>query len=149
MVKNRTAKEYDFSQLKGQWLNTRANVGSAAYYSEIASMHTLDNLLNAERIDFVQYLERLPEYMIPDKEKLISDVKIRLGIKSVDEEQAQRQEYESMAQYEESLPQEIRGELSKLTDSQREETVKEMMAQDVNPQQQAQMNELDKNLGGA
>lgn len=147
--KNRVAKEYDFSQLKGQWLNTRANVGSAAYYSEIASMQTLDNLLNAERIDFVQYLERLPEYMIPDKEKLISDVKIRLGIKSVDEEQAQRQEYESMAQYEESLPQEIRGELSKLTDSQREETVKEMMAQDVNPQQQAQMNELDKNLGGA
>ena len=111
-------------------------------------MQTLDNLLNAERIDFVQYLERLPEYMIPDKEKLISDVKIRLGIKSVDEEQAQRQEYESMAQYEESLPQEIRGELSKLTDSQREETVKEMMAQDVNPQQQAQMNELDKKFRG-
>ena len=49
--------DFDFSTLKDAWLNIKADVGASAYYSELAQMQTLDNLLIAEKINFVQYLE--------------------------------------------------------------------------------------------
>lgn len=67
--------EYDFSQFKNTWLNVRADVGEASYWSEIASLSTLDTLLDREKIDFVDYLERVPDEYIPQKQELISKIK--------------------------------------------------------------------------
>ncbi|WHY76072.1 hypothetical protein QNH20_18340 [Neobacillus sp. WH10] len=67
--------EYDFSQFKDMWLNVRADVGESSYWSEIASLQTLDSLLDREKIEFVDYLERVPEEYIPQKQELISKIK--------------------------------------------------------------------------
>jgi hypothetical protein len=66
---------YDFSTFKNTWLNVRADVGEASYWSEIASLSTLDRLLEMEKIDFVDYLERVGEEYIPQKEELITKIK--------------------------------------------------------------------------
>jgi hypothetical protein len=67
--------EYDFSLFKNTWLNVRADVGEASYWSEIASLSTLDMLLDREKIEFVDYLERVPDEYIPQKQELISKIK--------------------------------------------------------------------------
>jgi hypothetical protein len=66
---------YDFSQFKDLWLKVRADVGEASYWSEITAVQTLDNLLAQGHIDFIQYLERIPDEYIPQKEQLISEIK--------------------------------------------------------------------------
>jgi hypothetical protein len=67
--------EYDFSQFKNMWLNVRADVGESSYWSEISSLATLDNLLSNEKIEFIDYLERVPDEYIPQKQELISKIK--------------------------------------------------------------------------
>jgi hypothetical protein len=67
--------QYDFKQFKTQWLNVRADVGESSYWSEIASLQTLDSLLDREKIEFIDYLERVPDEYIPQKEELISKIK--------------------------------------------------------------------------
>lgn len=71
---NRTVEEFDFGDLKGMWLHIKADVGSASYFSEIASLQTLDNLLNAGRIEFIDYLKRIPDEIIPKKQELIQSL---------------------------------------------------------------------------
>jgi hypothetical protein len=66
---------YDFSIFKNTWLNVRADVGEASYWSEIASLQTLDTLLDREKIEFIDYLERVPDEYIPQKQELIGKIK--------------------------------------------------------------------------
>lgn len=136
--KNRTVQDFDFGTLKGKWLNIKADVGSSTYYSEIASTQTLDNLLTAEKITFLQYLKRIPRDMIPNIDELIKEVEEQLGMMSMDETMNKQANYEQMAQYVETLPEEIQAELKKLTDAEFEKTVAEMMAKDPDLQPQAQ-----------
>lgn len=67
--------EFDFSQFKDTWLDIRADVGESTYWSELASIQTLDNLLAQDKIDFLDYLERVPEEYIPQKQELMSKIK--------------------------------------------------------------------------
>jgi hypothetical protein len=53
-------------------------VGASSYYSEIAAMQTLDNLLMNNQIDVVQYLERIPDGNIPRRRALINELKERM-----------------------------------------------------------------------
>ena len=50
----------------------RLDVGASAYWSEIASMQTLDNLLMNKLITTEEYIERLPEGYIDKKEELLA-----------------------------------------------------------------------------
>lgn len=63
---------YDFSKLKNVWLNVRADVGASTYWSKIAMVQTLDNLLGNGLIDLIEYFERMPDEYIPMKEELIT-----------------------------------------------------------------------------
>lgn len=65
------SEELDFSVLKDVPLVVKLDVGASAYWSEIASMQTLDNLLMQGKIDVVDYLERIPEGYISDKQELL------------------------------------------------------------------------------
>lgn len=67
--------QQDFSILKDEWLKVRADVGEASYWSEIASLQTLDNLLMNQKIEFIDYLERVPEEYIPQKQALIDKIR--------------------------------------------------------------------------
>lgn len=67
--------EYDFSQLKDMPMSMKLDVGASSYYSEIASIQTLDNLLRLKEIDIVQYLERVPDGYIPARRQLVLEIK--------------------------------------------------------------------------
>ena len=63
---------FDFSMLKNIPCSVDLDAGAASYWSEIAAMQTLDNLLMQGKIDTIEYLKRLPAGQITDKEALIS-----------------------------------------------------------------------------
>jgi hypothetical protein len=85
--------QFDFSLFKNTWLNVRADVGEASYWSEIASLSTLDTLLDREKIDFVDYLERVPDEYIPQKQELISKIKQKI---EMEQQQMQMQQQQQM-----------------------------------------------------
>lgn len=66
--------EFDFSMLKEHPMTLKLDVGASSYYSEIASMQTLDNLLRDGHIDILQYLERIPDGYIPARRALIAEL---------------------------------------------------------------------------
>ena len=76
-VTRRVIQTFDFTQLKHLWLNVRVNVGATTYFSEIAMVQTLDNLRRDGVLDMIQYLERVPDRLVPQREKLIDDLKAK------------------------------------------------------------------------
>lgn len=66
---------FDYSVLKDTPMSLKLDVGASAYWSEIASMQTLDNLLMQGQINVVDYLERVPEGYISKKGELIAKMK--------------------------------------------------------------------------
>jgi len=64
--------EFDFSTLQKIPFTVELDVGASSYWSEIASMQTLDNLLMQGKIDTIEYLKRLPAGQITDRETLIA-----------------------------------------------------------------------------
>lgn len=62
---------FDFSTLHDVYFTINLDAGASSYWSEIASMQTLDNLLMQGKISTVEYLKRLPAGQISDRETLI------------------------------------------------------------------------------
>ena len=75
-------EEFDFDQFKHLFLNVRADVGASTYFSEIAMVQTLDNLRANGTLEILDYLERIPDKLIPRKAELIEAVKTRMGIRA-------------------------------------------------------------------
>lgn len=69
--------EFDFSRLKDMPMHIKLDIGASSYYSEIASIQTLDNMLKMNQIDAIQYLERIPDGYIPGRRELINELKER------------------------------------------------------------------------
>lgn len=67
-------QSFDFSILKEVQLAIRQDVGASSYWSEMASMQTLDNLLMNDRINLKQYLERLPNGYLSKKQELLDEI---------------------------------------------------------------------------
>lgn len=67
--------QFDFSVLKQHPVTLKIDVGASTYYSEIASIQTLENLLMQDKIDIVDFLERLPDDYVPQRTALISKLK--------------------------------------------------------------------------
>lgn len=67
--------EFDFSELKGVSFSLKLDVGASSYWSEIASMQTLDNLLMQGKIELADYLERVPDGYISKKQELLDKLK--------------------------------------------------------------------------
>lgn len=115
----RTVEMFDFGQLKDMWLNIKTDVGNASYFSEVASVQTLDNLLNNGFIDFIEYLKRIPDEIIPNKQELIT---------SIEQNDLYKQAlYNLMGQFMDTLSPEMRASLTQLNPEQMEKTVLEMM----------------------
>lgn len=115
----RTVEMFDFGQLKDMWLNIKTDVGNASYFSEVASVQTLDNLLNNGFIEFTEYLKRIPDEIIPNKQELIT---------SIEQNDMYKQAlYNLMGQFMDTLNPEMRASLTQLNPEQMEKTVLEMM----------------------
>lgn len=72
--------DFDFSVLKDMTILLKLDVGASAYWSEIASMQTLDGLVMHGKIDVIQYLERVPDGYIPKRQELISELKMQRSV---------------------------------------------------------------------
>lgn len=68
---------FDFSVVRDVQIAVKQDVGTSSYWSEMANMQTLDNLLMQGHITLGQYLERLPSGYISKKQELIQEVKAR------------------------------------------------------------------------
>lgn len=62
---------FDFGILDDVPLSLKVDVGASSYWSEIATVQTLDNLLMQKVITLDEYLERLPEGFVSMKQELI------------------------------------------------------------------------------
>ena len=58
-------------------MSIKLDVGGSAYWSEIAQMNTLDNLLINKDINVVDYLERIPNGYISNQQQLIDTLRQR------------------------------------------------------------------------
>lgn len=67
-------EQFDFSTLKDLWLTLRIDVGGTTYFNQIARTQTLDNLYKQGFLTKEQYLKRLPEHLIVDKEELLEEI---------------------------------------------------------------------------
>ena len=76
-VKRKVMEEFDFSQLKHLWLNVSVEVGATTRFSEIAMVQTLDNLRRDGTLEIIDYLERIPDRLIPRKQELIEAIRAR------------------------------------------------------------------------
>lgn len=69
-----SVQPFDFSVLKQFPMSIKLDVGACSYWSEMANMQTLDNLLINGHITLKQYLERLPSGYIAKKHELIAEI---------------------------------------------------------------------------
>ncbi len=67
--------EFDFGKLKDAHFTMKLDVGASSYWSEIASMSTLDNLLQQNKISLIDYLERVPDGYIMKRQELLEKLK--------------------------------------------------------------------------
>lgn len=74
---HRVVEDFDFTQFKKLWFNIRVDVGATTQYSEIAMVQTLDNLRRDGTLEIIDYLERIPDKLIPRKAELIESIKAR------------------------------------------------------------------------
>ena len=66
--------ELDFNLLQNYVLEFNVDIGESAYWSEIASVQTLDNLQKSNLIDPVTYIESIPDSQLPNKAKILADM---------------------------------------------------------------------------
>lgn len=66
---------FDFSVLEEIPMSLKLDVGASAYWSEIMTVQTLDNLLMNGKLDLVDYLERIPEGYVTKRHELIEKLK--------------------------------------------------------------------------
>lgn len=64
-------ERFDFSSLKNNPIYIKLDVGGSAYWSEIAQVQTLDNLLMQGKIATSEYIKRLPSGYINMQQELI------------------------------------------------------------------------------
>lgn len=66
---------FDYGILNDMPMALKLDVGASSYWSEMASVQTLDNLLMQDRITIEEYLERIPDGYIPKRQELIASRK--------------------------------------------------------------------------
>ncbi len=77
-VSKNGANEYtsfSLSAFKESVFDCKVDVGASSYWSEVSALNTLDSLLKLGKISTTQYLERIPDGLVPDKNKLIEEIR--------------------------------------------------------------------------
>lgn len=69
---------FDGERYKNLMISVRIDVGASTLWSESQSIQTLDSLLKSQVIDVLDYLERLPNGVIPDLTGLIKNTKRKI-----------------------------------------------------------------------
>ena len=117
-------KTFDFngSQYRDLQWKVKIDVGASTLWSEITTLQTLDNLLMNQQITFAQYLERMPNGVIPMRDKLLQEI----SMEDIDNEVM----IKLLADYTQGLSPEIQAQLQQLQPEELERRVKEMVMQE-------------------
>lgn len=91
-INGREPIKFDFGTLKNIYLETKCEIGATSYWSELASVETLDNLYQQGGIDVIEYLQSIPDNYIPNKEELIQKISTRMAqLQQMQQQQAMMQ----------------------------------------------------------
>ncbi|MBQ4062167.1 MAG: hypothetical protein IJD14_04865 [Christensenellaceae bacterium] len=71
--------EFDFSILEGWVISLNVDIGQAAYWNEMTGIDTLSNLLEAQLVDPVTFLESIPATHLPYKERIVKEFKEKMN----------------------------------------------------------------------
>ena len=99
--------------------------------ARLQQFQTLDNLLQSSKITFLQYLDRVPSGVIPQRLELIEEIKM--------EDVKQTFIYEQMARFVEQLPPEIAQEIMSMQPEEQEQYIMEMMMAEPGGNEQSPM----------
>ena len=111
--------EFDAKKLGDLQWRVKIDIGSSTHWSEVTAIQTLDNLLMQQHITFAEYLERLPNGIIPMREKLMQD---RMSA-DLDKQVL----YKTMGDFVQSLPPQAQQEITSLEPEEMEARVKQMI----------------------
>ena len=140
---------FNFDIMKDLNVSKRIDVGAIGYASELSSLKELRDLLEMGAITVVDYLERLPEHQIPERDELVKELRQRMGLMTAEEQMQKEQQWEQMLAFIEMLPIEMQEQLRGLPDAQLEQEVARMMQENPELGQEMQMQQgLDARIGG-
>ena len=86
---------FDAERYKDLVITARIDVGASTLWSEAVSIANLGNLLTAQQIDFIEYLERIPKGLIPNVNGLINtrkQQKMQMQQQAINEQKLQESE---------------------------------------------------------
>ena len=69
--------DFDFANVRECPMSIGLDVGASSYWSEIASMQTLENLLQLGLISTADFLERIPDGYIAKRQELLDKYKMQ------------------------------------------------------------------------
>jgi hypothetical protein len=72
--------EFDPAKAQKAKFRIKVDVGASSYWSEYSRVSTMEGLLKAAVVDAVQFLKRMPDELVPEKEQLISELEKKLEI---------------------------------------------------------------------
>ena len=145
---NTSIQMFDFNVIKDLNVNKTIDVGAIGYASELSSLKELRDLLNLGAITVVDYLKRLPDNTVPDKDTLIREISFRMGLQTEEEAKQKNAQYEQMMAFVQQLPEDVQAQLKTLPDNEQEAAIMEMMKQ-APQQQETQANaNLNQAIGG-
>ena len=113
--------EFNFDDLQKMKFRLKIEVGASSYWSELASIETLDRLLQQEAITFKQYLERIPVGLITQKQSLLEEIK--------NKDVKQQFIFEQLAKFVDGLPPEQQQAIQQIPPEEQEREVMQMMMQ--------------------
>lgn len=137
--------KFNGERLKDKLFNVKIDVGASNTWSEITSIQTLDALLQTKHITLKQYLKRIPDGIVPDKDTLIDEIEQQeMQQQQLQEQQMAMQEqqqtsqqpqvnkdqqYEEVAQMLEQLPPEQQQQFMQLSPEDQELAIEEFYSQ--------------------
>lgn len=79
-------QDFDFSELADCPMTIGLDVGASSYWSEVASMQTLENLLQLNLITLADFLERIPDGYVAKRQELLDKYKRKESAMSMAQE---------------------------------------------------------------
>ena len=158
--------QYNAQAIQDVLLQCKVDVGPSTYWSEIVGIQALDRLLEQGQITKLQYFERVAKMnLIPDCQGLVEDAQKEMEMmqqqaqqqaqmqqqgqiqqqaegEQQQNEQAQAKEaqFEQMAQWLGSQPEEVQRKINMLPSDQKEEMIVKVMQQDAQNSMKQQQN---------
>ena len=115
----RVVKEFDFDTLQNMPMTLKVEVGPGSLFNELSGQATLDNLLQQERITFLQYLNSSVPGVIPNKQELLDEL--------LEAEESQKQQQDQTTQFMATLPPEIQDKIREMEPEEAQGTLQALM----------------------